>query len=343
MTIHREDFAASTDPGARSPEELEREVRQNHADVKRTLDAIEDRLSPRQFVDQVVGYLRDGDGNDFARKLGHSIQQNPMPAVLVGVGLAWMMFSGTRRNGDVPHAADPAPDHPDYWQGSETGPATGWSSPSDDLAAGAAGDPAANVGDRISAAAKRAKAGLSEAAERAREGLADVAGSAREAAGGLAADAREGAASMQAGLAKGARRTSAQARRYGQQARAGVLETLHRQPLVLGALGLAVGAAIGAALPASRREDELMGETRDQLKERIGAAGREEFEKAKATASAAYTAAGDAADEQGLSPAGLASVAEAARDKVERVAQAATEAAAREADRQRLAQGQPSP
>ena len=183
----------------------------------------------------------------------------------------------------------------------------------------------------MSEAARRARAGVSEAAERTRdgfreasEGVRQTVSGAKERLGRLARGARDQAAGMGAGVARGAQRTGAHARRYGERAREGLLETLHRQPLVLGAVGLAIGAAIGAALPSSRREDELMGDTSDQFKQRARSAGREEYAKAKATASAAYASAAEAAAEQGLSRDGLNAVAEAARNKVESVADAAT-------------------
>ena len=375
MTSHQSDFARATDPGSRSPAELEREVRESRADVERTLDAIQDRLSPGQLVDQVAHYMRD-NGGEFARNFGDTVRQNPVPVVLVGVGLAWMMFSGSRNDIRLPHAADFVPDYPpdpddpadpESWAAYKRGSATVWDRDDEDIegvpgygpaeaggygqaeAEGGAGlgerawDAAAGATEGLSEAARRAKAGVSDAAERTREGLREAGegvretvGDARAGVGRFARGARDQAVGMGAGVARRARRTGAQARHYGERARAGFLETLHRQPLVLGAVGLAIGAAIGAALPASRREDELMGDTSDQLRRRVRAAGREEYAKAKATAGAAYTAAQDEAEAQGLSSEGLHAAAEAARHKVESVADAAAEAAKDEADRQGL-------
>ena len=373
MTSHQSDFARATDPDSRSPAELEREVRESRADVERTLDAIQDRLSPGQLVDQMSHYLRD-NGGEFARNFGDTVRQNPVPVVLVGVGLAWMMFSGPRHDGGLPRAADfvpypPDPDDPsdpESWAVYQRGSATVWDGEDEDDLEGVSGygsaeasgygpaeagaglgerawDAAAGAGESLSEAARRAKAGVSDAAGRTREGLREAGEGVRQTAGGaragmgrFARGARDQAVGMGAGVARGARRTGAQARRYGERAREGFLETLHRQPLVLGAVGLAIGAAIGAALPASRREDELMGDTSDHLRQRVRAAGREEYAKAKATAGAAYTAAQEEAEAQGLSSEGLHAAAEAARHKVESVADAATEAAKHEADRQGL-------
>lgn len=56
------------------------------------------------------------------------------------------------------------------------------------------------------------------------------------------------------------------------------------QPLLLGALGLAVGSVIGALLPATRREDELMGHTRDDLMARGQRVAREQADQLQASA-----------------------------------------------------------
>jgi hypothetical protein len=99
-----------------------------------------------------------------------------------------------------------------------------------------------------------------------------------------------------------ARTTRARAGHYGRRARHGVLRTLDEQPLMLGAIGLAIGAALGAALPPSETEDRLMGEARDEALRRATKAGREQAEKARAAAGAVVQAAREEADKQGLMP-----------------------------------------
>lgn len=70
---------------------------------------------------------------------------------------------------------------------------------------------------------------------------------------------------------------------------------LREQPLVVGAIGLAVGAVLGALLPLTRRENELMGETRDQLLEQAKEKGQETLEQATETAKSVAAAAAEAA------------------------------------------------
>jgi hypothetical protein len=49
-----------------------------------------------------------------------------------------------------------------------------------------------------------------------------------------------------------------------------LVDLFARQPLMLGAVGVAIGAAIAASLPLSYGENRLMGETADALKDRAG-------------------------------------------------------------------------
>jgi hypothetical protein len=55
------------------------------------------------------------------------------------------------------------------------------------------------------------------------------------------------------------------------QAQSSLSDLLERQPLVLGAVGLAIGATVAGALASSRLEDEWVGNMSDSLKERAGA------------------------------------------------------------------------
>jgi hypothetical protein len=293
----------STDPGSKSAAEIEREVRQSRAEVEQTLDAIGARLSPGELLDQAIGYFRDGRGGEFARNLGDSITQNPIPLTLVGVGLAWMMFGGQRfaRNGE--HL------EPDYWDDdpewtedhyvglAEEG--TAYLHPGADLRSGA------SVGDEPSEAGGTAKDRLGEFGDQARDAAARARERA-ERAGARVADraqhARERVGRAGARVADRAHDARRRAQHYGRRAREGMLRSLDEQPLVLGAIGLAIGAALGAALPPSRAEDELMGEARDAALRRAAKAGRAQAEKVRAAAGAVVGAAREEAGRQGLKP-----------------------------------------
>jgi hypothetical protein len=374
-----------TDPGSKSAEEVQREVRESRAEVEQTLEAIQRRLSPGQMFDQAVDYMRGSGGQEFLRNLGATVRDNPVPMVLMGTGLAWLMLSGPRDRrhyedddlgdyaeghygaGDYPAGYYPAGDYdPEYDEeiiaadspfGGETEPAGG-------EAQGTAGkafaeraketaEAARRKAEQLGASGQEHVQGLSEAGrESAHDWGAGARSTAQEwsaAARSAAARARERARRLGAGARErlgetgdyvrhGARGAQARAGYYRRRVRRGFFDTLHEQPLVLGALGLAVGAAIGAALPATETEDEWMGDTRDRLKDRAARLSREQVEKAKAAGRAAYETALEEADREGLTPEGAMAAADTAMQKAERVAEAATEAAKAEAERQNLGQ-----
>ncbi|RYE90700.1 MAG: hypothetical protein EOO75_09800 [Myxococcales bacterium] len=69
-----------------------------------------------------------------------------------------------------------------------------------------------------------------------------------------------------------------EARQQAHRAEQTFQRTLTTNPLALGAVALAVGAVVGLSLPSTRREDELLGETRDQLLHRAQGVAHEAVE-----------------------------------------------------------------
>jgi hypothetical protein len=355
-----------TNPGSKSVEEVQREVRQSRAEVEDTLEAIRDRLSPGQMFDQAVAYLRGGGGNEFMRNFGATVRDNPVPVALLGTGLAWLMLSRPRPRRsyyeDEDLLGEPAADYygavdnpAGYYPGGDDSGAyddeVGFGER--DTMAGPGGTTSdKGFADRATATAEAARTKVQGLAEGAKELGRDWATGARESAQEWSAGARAAAEQARARarrvgagagerlsdtgdyLRDSARGAQARAGSYGRRMQRGFFDTLHEQPLVLGAVGLAVGAAIGAALPATETEDEWLGDTRDRLKDRAAQAGREQLDKAGAAAGAAYDAAREEAERQGLTAEGAVAAAEGVARKAERVAEAASDAAKAEAERQ---------
>ena len=124
------------------------------------------------------------------------------------------------------------------------------------------------------------------------------------------------------------------ARDYARQGQQRANDFFYEQPLVAGALAVALGAVVGGLLPRTRREDEAFGAYRDQLFDDAEAVFRDERMRVEAAARAALAEAGDIAEEAkdsvlGRTPDGREAV-DAAEDKArtaaQRVASAAREA-----------------
>lgn len=84
-------------------------------------------------------------------------------------------------------------------------------------------------------------------------------------------------------------------RQQYQRARGSIDYLVNEQPLMLGAIGLAIGAALGAAAPRTRKEEELMGEASRNLTEKAKEMGSQQVEKAKEAVTQATQKATDEA------------------------------------------------
>jgi hypothetical protein len=105
--------------------------------------------------------------------------------------------------------------------------------------------------------------------------------------------------------------------------RSSLTDVLERQPLALGAIGLAIGAGIAAALPPTELEAEYLGETSETVKEKATQFAAEKAARAKEVAEEALTAAAEEARNQGLTVEGVKSAASEVSEKANRVVDAA--------------------
>lgn len=101
---------------------------------------------------------------------------------------------------------------------------------------------------------------------------------------------------------------------------------LRREPLVVGAIGLAIGAAIGALLPESRFEERQLGPLKDRVRQTGSEAVKGAVGEARAVAAAAGHAAMDKAERDGLF------VSEDEARRAERVGKAADRTLGKTAD-----------
>jgi hypothetical protein len=65
-----------SDPGSKSAEEVQREVRDSRA-TEETLEATRDRLPPGQLFDQEADYLHGSGCQEFLRNLGATVRDKP--------------------------------------------------------------------------------------------------------------------------------------------------------------------------------------------------------------------------------------------------------------------------
>ena len=282
------------------PDVIERDLRETRARVDRTIDEIQERLSPGQLLDEGLRYLRGGPSDylaTFGSNLGTSVRDNPLPVAMIGLGVAWLAL------GQRPDAAGTTyrGQHDRSWTGDDD---WGQSASLADRARAAAArlqrnvdeteaafeqrrqlamakvlDVRDQVGETTDDLKQRVAAAMDEASARWDELKANV----RERSHDIRDSAAHGMARAKDAVGEGwssAGRTSEKA-----------LEIFEQQPLLAAAAGLTVGALLGSLLPTTQREAEALGPHRDALARQAKAVG----EQALSTSELAARAAADAA------------------------------------------------
>jgi len=304
----------------RTAAELEVDAEAARAQITSTAESIRSKMSPGQLIDEFTGILGGGDGAATLANLRGQIRDNPLPLTLIGAGVAWLMLgSGSDRssgNGLRDYAGS------SFSSGRRTGALTdagaGWD---EDYSNGGGETAAPDQPGMLESALDSATALVSDAADASRSAI--------ETAKGAVAGAGEriaGAGERIAGATGGA---GSMANDLGRRARQSAQEVFQREPLVLAALGLAVGTAIGAMLPGTSFEDEQLGGYRDKLRDAAGDLIDKGVEGAKEVAAEAYETIKDEADQHGLGGSGDVSVVEQV-GKIVRSAAEKTEDSVRE-------------
>ena len=266
------------DTDTRSPEEIESDIARTRADFSSTIDAIQHKLSPSEMMDNAVDYALSTPPGAFSMNLVNSVRDNPIPVALIGVGIAWLMAAGRQPHEPVRQRYARSARRPvrsayvDEYEGIDDGEYY------------AARDYGAGTGDTEEGVMRRMASKTSETThdlkEKVSETASAVSGRVQQAGQSAKSRLQETAGSAQARMSDVTRRSQAQVERakdrFGQM--------LDEQPLVMGAVGLAVGAALGAVIPNTRRENEMMGSTRDDLLDRAKETAREQAETLKQSA-----------------------------------------------------------
>ena len=87
----------------RQSEKLEREAEGVRSELAGSLAELRFRLTPGQIVDQFTDYAREGPAAEFLNNLAREIRENPMPVLLIEIGIAWLVLATNRQSGMAPH------------------------------------------------------------------------------------------------------------------------------------------------------------------------------------------------------------------------------------------------
>jgi len=290
----------------KSAAELERDAEAARAKVADTAESIRSKMSPGQLIDEFTGLFTGGDGAAALTNLKTQIRDNPLPLTMVGAGLAWLMLGG---GGGSSSAREPQRFRDRDNGGSQFGSGSGQKS---------YGDYGENSEQQREGMLADAMDSITSAAEGAVDAAKGAVNTAKDAMGN-ASDRFMGATGEIGSTASD----------MTQRARQSAQEMFQREPLVIAALGLAVGTAIGAMLPSTTIEDEQLGPYREKLRDTAEDLIEDGVEGAKEVAAETYQTIKDEADRQGLGASGETSVVEQV-GKVVKSAAAKTEKSLRE-------------
>jgi hypothetical protein len=250
---------------------LQREADAARVGLADTLGQLRHGMAPSALSGEALALAKD-TGLSLVKSLAEQARANPVPALLIGAGLAMLLTRTT--GGDVASAA-----------GSALKSAASTGAGAARQAAGAAGHAMKGAAGAATGAASSAATSAGDAvlntAERAATTVGQKVGALRERVSGEVDAAGEAASERYAAVrdkmheaADQGRRTlhdrQDQAHDLAQEARTkarsladetsqSIRHLLEEQPILMAALGAALGAAVGAALPLSRQEKDLLG------------------------------------------------------------------------------------
>jgi len=80
---------------ARSPDQIERDISDIRDRISDTLDAVQEKLSPGELLDQVLNFSKE-EGGAMIEDCARAIRRNPLPSAMIGAGLAWLLYANNR-------------------------------------------------------------------------------------------------------------------------------------------------------------------------------------------------------------------------------------------------------
>ncbi len=262
----------SGDTGRQSSSEVAHEAEDTRAHLASTLEQLRNNLRPENVMEEVVSNARIG-ASTVADNIVGVAKQYPIPSVLIAAGSALLMRVFSKRSGGAQAT------------GYETLDGGSRARSGVDRASGGSRPPM--LRNPSSFAPRRdtsLASSIGESLSDAKDGIADRVASQTASLKRQASSAYDSTTSQAGDAMQNLSRYLPHDRR---EVKSKLSNLLDEQPLILGAIGLAIGAAIGAALPMTETEDNLMGSTAHRLRDTATDAARHEIDGLRNVASEA--------------------------------------------------------
>ncbi len=277
----------------RSSAEIQEDIRDTRGRMDATLDQLGNKLNARSLVNSALDWWDSPDHGQSTQdnlksgimSVARQARKHPMPAVLIGSGVAWLVSELADKDESVKVRSAT-----NTWQGPTSGKASTLTQAKDGLS-GTMG----SLADKTSAASSDALDSVKNAASSVGEGIHDAADRIGHRAKSALDSGKAGAGHLMGELRHGYDMGSDKFTR-----------SCKEYPLAVGLAFAAAGALVGLVIPRSKREDAMMGSQSDDLmadaKEKAG----DFFEKGKEVGSKVLETVKSEAAEQGLDTANAA-------------------------------------
>ena len=247
----------------RRTRELETEIAETREDLSETVEAIQEKLRPSNIISEGTDAVKTAatqraremadTATEAAYDVVESARRNPWPALMIGTGVAWLLYDTTRNGGSYGSGSYRTGRYQSGRYQSDRYRSSGYRQPEYNTTARASGD---------------------------------------------YDDEREdwGREHEYSGSSYGQRWNARSVRDTTRRAQTGLQRMLHENPLLVAAAAVLTGAAVGGSLPQTDKENELMGEARDQVVERAQGAAREAADSVRDVANAVQQVAHQVTD-----------------------------------------------
>jgi len=283
-----------TDYAIREAKEAAREIT-DHA-LEQAREAVRDvtgqaKLALREAtvgkVEEMARNATDTAGG-WRQGLMDTVKANPMPAALVGLGVSWLLLNRPSSSSESPAYTGRA-----YGAGMVPGyRSAGYPSP--DFGG------SSNTGSGLGGAAQGAQQAVSRVTDRTQARAGEMVDQVQDTAGGVL-DQVQGAASDAMGqVQETGGQVIDQVQEQASRAQGFLQRQLEENPLIVGAVAVAVGGVLAGTVRSTSREDQLLGATRDRVMHAAQEVTQETIQKVGKVVDEAQTAATDEAKKQDL-------------------------------------------
>ncbi len=308
-----------TSSGSSTPEALESEIDSTRRRMDDTIDALASRLKGRHLVDEILGFFRsssNGGSNGNAAKIKqkvsssattamHSVvdtvKAHPLPTLLIGAGIAWMLVERRREASYSSYDYDPDYDSRQAagygaagWEDDVPYDYTGSSAISSDIS----GSSAAYSGGASAYGSETTGSGAGGKLQNMKQQL-----SGKMSAAG--SQLRQRSSEMSARARETASRLGHQVEERYSATRQRVATTVDQHPLESAIASLALGVVAGLLIPTPEAVRTRVAPTARRLRDQAREAGQDIVERGRHVADAAVQALKHEAEEQGLTPEAL--------------------------------------